>query len=229
MTWTSPHVFSYAEILTSANLNGNFAQLSEMAAAKFTAKGQVLAATGANAGAVVSVASVPNYWGLRYNTGLSMGLGYAQMRSVLNNVATPVTVVSSSAETNLWSYSLAGGTLAANGALVFEMFVNYTNTSGSNKDLTTKFYLGSTSVSLTQTIATGTTAPSRIYVMVAPQNATNSQVIFYAKGTTETASSASIDMTTTQTLKFTVQHSASASTVSITGYMPTLYLIPASS
>ena len=229
MTWTSPHVFSYAEILTSANLNANFAQLSEMAAAKFTAKGQILAATGANAGAVVSVASVPNYWGLRYNTGLSMGLGYAQMRSVLNNSTTPVTVGNTGAETNLWSYSLAGGVLAATGGLVFEMIAVYSNTSGSNKDLTTKFYVGTTSASMTQTIATGTTAISRIYAIVAPQNATNSQMIYLSRGNTETYSAASIDMTATQTIKLTVTHSAAASTVTITGYGPTLYMIPGKS
>lgn len=229
MAWSSPHVFAYGEIPTSANLNANFALLSEMAAAKFSAdKGGFLVSTGiSNTGAVVDSRLTPSYWVPRLNRTLPVPVEYAQARTILSYAEVPVTVGNTSAETNLWSYSMPGGVLSAKGALMFEMFVVYSNTSGSNKDLTTKFYLGATAAAIVNTIASGTTSAARLVGTISSLNATNSQMIYLARGNIDTYAAATIDVTSTQTVKLTVTHSAAASTVTITGYSPTLYLVPA--
>jgi len=228
MTWSAPHTFSYSEVLTSANLNSNFAILNEMAAAKFSAKGQFLAATGANAGAVVPVTSVPNYWIPRRDTAKTMGMAFAHARSILKYVETPAEVVSTSAETDIFNISIPGSTLAAKGCLVWEAFVIYVNNSGAPRDLTLKLYLAGSSVSFTQTIAVvAAGAPSLLKAYIAPRNSTSVQDVYIGKGSSaETFGNFAIDMTATQTFRITAQHSASSASLSLKCIAPTLYLIP---
>lgn len=227
MTFSAPHTFAYGETLTSANLNTNFAQLNEMAAAKFTAKGQVLAASAANAGAVVAVPSY-KYHVLRYNSGLSMGAEYAPARTILGYESTPVTVASTTAESDLFIEPIPAGTMQAYSALYFECWLKYINNSGASRDLTMRMKLGTSDVEITQTLAVAAAGTaSHLRGIISMRDNVAIQDVYFGKGSTaETFDSWTENMALAREFRITCEHSYSSANLSITMYAPTLFVIP---
>ena len=220
MTWSAPHTFSYSEVLTSANLNSNFAILNEMAAAKFTAKGQILAATGANAGAVVPVTAAKIGYGIVYDSAQAMGSKYTPLFSIWDSKYVPYTLTASSAETTVWSYSLAAGALPAKAILRFRAYYLVSNGTASNQSVTLKFQLGSTAASMTGVqVLAGVTGARIIEGVIVPKNSLVQQFIGLYESSSIAAAYANSteNLASALTLKLTAQHSTNSA--SMTSYL----------
>lgn len=85
MSWTSPRTWSASEVVTATIMNTHVRDnLSETAPAKVSAKGDLVAATAANAIARVPLGSASTV--LRSNTGCSMGVDYSEVNGLPLNV-----------------------------------------------------------------------------------------------------------------------------------------------
>ena len=163
--------------------------------------------------------------------------------AVLNRSTSTTTIVNDSAEQTLYSQSIAANLLSTNRMLRLTIFGSYLNNSGSNKTAQLKVKFGSTTLfdDVTAGLITGATdRPFFLQCWLANKGATNSQLLvgnFWmgrpapptsgigdlgAQMSTDNQSvvaplggTATEDTTAAKTLSVTVQHSAAASTVSV--------------
>jgi hypothetical protein len=241
MAWSSRHVFVYQEVPTAANLNTNFANLDETAPAKATTKGDMFAATGANAIARVAPPT-PLYWSPIYDTAESAGVRYAPQPVVLSSSYTSNTVSGTAAETDTWSYTLPANTLPSKGRLLLSWGVVFQSNSGPLAH-TYKFYFGGVAYSMTTPSITASATnvmTFRFMVEIVALNATNSQRVmclpfFVGSATAGTSvtlysatntGAATVDTTASAVLKFSVTHGGSSGTISSEVFPPTILLIP---
>lgn len=243
MAWTTRHVFAYGELLTSSNLNTNFANVDETAPAKATTKGDMFSATGANAIARVAPPT-PLYWSPIYDTAQTGGVRYAPQPVILSNSYSTYTVVNTVTETDTWSYTLAANGLPSKGRIEIRLWGLWKNNTGGNYVPSNKFYFGSQSLTLTgPTMTSGTVEiPFEFFFSIYALNATNSQKLFarsfysgylaaLGNNSTQYMSenhvSASEDTTTSKTIKFSVTHPAANANLQIVVYDPIITLYPA--
>jgi len=90
---------------------------------------------------------------------------------VLDSMTTPVDIDNSAAETTLYSFSVPGGTLAAEGRLVLELDCDFLNSTGANRFWTTRVKFGGSTLTDYQTPSNATSASRRQrYIRVDIQN-----------------------------------------------------------
>lgn len=243
MAWTTRHVFAYGELLTSSNLNTNFANVDETAPAKATAKGDLFSATGANAIARVAPPT-PLFWSPIYDTAQSGGVRYAPQPVVLSNGYSTYTVVNTITETDTWSYTLPANALPSKGRIDIRCWGLWKNNTGSNNTPSNKFYFGSQSLTLVGPVLTtgATELPFEFFLSIYALNATNSQKVFArsqypaylsalgnctAQYISENHVSASEDTTTSKVIKFSVTHPSANANLQLVVYDPIITLYPA--
>lgn len=133
------------------------------------------------------------------------------------------TVSNSVTETTMFTYSLAGGTLTANGILHCHADGTYINNSGGSAFTTFKFYYGGTSVAMIDTVgsAGATAVPWAIDMSISTLAATNveylSAIGVFNANIAQTTGAAAIDSTASQTVKLTtaMDHNTATQTISI--------------
>ncbi len=141
-------------------------------------------------------------------------------------------VVNTTTETAVYSYSVPGGTLGANGHLRLTMIGDYLNNSGGSQTLTIRVKYGATTLFAIWNEAIASNAsrkPNHLVVDLIAANATNAQRAFARYAQRQAASgtdgsnsslresgntSVAVDSTTAQTLQVTVQHSAANANLS---------------
>lgn len=184
----------------------------------------------------------------------SGGGGGSSSSTTLDRTTTAVTVTNSTTETTIYTYTIPGGTVDANGELRLTLLNEYLNNSGANRSLTIKVKLGGATVMEDTTGNIGASALNRIInleVRVSALGATNSQkvalfgVIPAASGavgtvTTGTGMATTIitslnwssgltaltqDMTASAVLEVTVTHPSTTATQTWTTYAATLELL----
>jgi hypothetical protein len=159
------------------------------------------------------------------------------MRSNLQTGNPLATVSNSTSETTLFTYSLAGGSLTANGTLKCHAEGNYLNNSGGAATYSLKFYYGGSAVATTGTSYAGASATPTFWVAdasVSTTGATNTEwaSLVNNAASTNVANNAStgsvismsrnnsvaVDSTTSQTVKLTVTMGSNTSTQTFTIY-----------
>jgi hypothetical protein len=170
---------------------------------------------------------------------LYVGTGSAVkgMNRVEDRSSSTTTVSNTTTETSVYSYSIPASTLGSTGALRVTLFGTYANTSGSNRTVTVKVKLGSTTLYDDVTGNPSSNANTRAVqfnLILLNANSTNAQKLAgnlmfgnagaTTNGTGELGSTAtrnvpiygtaSEDTTSAKTLDITVTHSAAASTIS---------------
>lgn len=165
----------------------------------------------------------------QFNTDLRDNSNYLKERlpGYIDAVSTNVTFSNSTAENDLWSYSVAGGEMTATGLMRFDFWVVCSNSKGSSGNLTLKFYIGANSV----TVASNTIndAASGTYyrsVLVRGDGTTSSQRIIYFGHTLINGSAnggipaveatTATDISTAQTWKLTATLNAASANFSVT-------------
>ena len=239
MAWSARHVFTYGEVPTAANLNTNFANMDETAPAKVTTKADVVVATGANAIARVPLGAV-RYWGLITNPAETSGTKAQPVPTQLDYNYASYTVSNTASETDTWSYSLAAGALGAKEFLKIAFDALFLNNYGAGQTFTIKFYIGSTSYSVTSA-AHSSSVTKYAYsfdIEVRPNNATNSQDIwlnFIGGGLLGSAGSQKTfhywgaeanDMSAAKTLKVSFTLSNAGTGLTMQAWHPTIIVYP---
>lgn len=241
MAWNTLHVFTYQEICTAANLNTNFANLNETSPAKVTTKGDMTAATGANALARVAAPGI-QYWSPIYDSAQSMGSRFAPQPLILGNGYSSYTVVNTNAEIDTWSYTMPANTLPSKGVLRIDVVTLFKNNSGSTYGVINKLYLGASSISVASVAPTTGTVELffRYTFWIRALNATNSQRMFgicdsfgqLALGNSNTAYvshnnlATSEDTTASKVIKFSVTLGATHASLQQIVYDPVITLYP---
>ena len=154
----------------------------------------------------------------------------------INRQVTTVDVVNTAAETNLYSFSVPGGTLGTDGWLRLTLVGDYLQNSGGNRTITLRVKYGGTVLGILTSGNIGSAANRasvRVTLDLVAGNATNVQraLVSAVVGVTGTAgnppasgayqiavdtvnNAAAIDSTTAQTLVVTAQHSAANANLS---------------
>jgi hypothetical protein len=168
--------------------------------------------------------------------GSGADVAWADGTIALNRDVTSADVVSTAAETTVYSFSVPANSLGSTRALRLTMIADYLNNSGSATQLIIKVKLGTTTVLTLDSTAgafssNATRRPVRLEAMISAANATNAQVgsgSLYmggnngVTGQSNTQSTLFIsnhnavaeDTTSAKTLSITVQHDASHASLS---------------
>lgn len=184
----------------------------------------------------------------------SSGGGGSSSSTTIDRATTAVTVTNSTTETTIYTYTIPGGTLDANGELRLTLLNEYLNNSGANRSLQFKVKLGGATVIDSTTGNLGASALNRIISLelrVSALGATNSQkvalvgIIPAASGSVGTLTTGAgmattiitslnlssgltaltHDMTASATLEVTVTHPTTTATQTWTTYAATLELL----
>jgi hypothetical protein len=159
-------------------------------------------------------------------------------RSNLQTGAPLATVTNSTSETTMFTYSLSGNTLTANGTLRCHAEGNYLNNAGSSETYTLKFYYGASAILTTTSGATTNGSTPNFWhddITLSTTGATNTEwgtqlLTYQTQGVADNTSasntafadsrtsSATVDSTTSQTVKLTVTLGANTSTQTFTAY-----------
>lgn len=181
------------------------------------------------------------------------GSAYQPFATVLDKSTTEQDVVSTNTETSVYSFTVKGGLLDSNGALLLLVDGSYLNNTGSNQNLFVSVKYGG---SIVAGGPSGTGAalgggnyssqanrhPFQLQTLLTANNATNSQravttVVLGTPKATETdwagvdthnqamTSSLAIDTTADQTLTVTIQHGTSNANLSFRRFAVTLLLV----
>lgn len=173
--------------------------------------------------------------------------GLPQLAPWASSVST-TDVVSSSADTSLYSVSVPANTLGSSGELEFFLYCDYLNNTGANRTLTLTIKLGSTTLytDTTTTIATSTGRRAMHLSGRLKNTATNAQVLsaLFGYSSISTApptgtgpldsdspvhlmlvGTGAVDTTSTQTFDVRVQHNASDANLSVRCLAATVKLI----
>lgn len=160
--------------------------------------------------------------------------------SVYNRTPSVLEVVSSTTETDVYSFSITGGTLDSSKAMMVTLIGDYLNDSGSARTMVIKAIYGTTTLyaDTTATLATGATRRAvLIRLILGSQGSTSAQIlggeIFISEDAGATTGlgdlattggldevqacvygSASEDSTTNLNFRITITHSANAATIS---------------
>ncbi len=138
-------------------------------------------------------------------------------RKVLSTIATSSNVASSSAETDILSFTLPANTLSTNHIINMKLHCNYFNNTGIAQTFTLRLKYGSTTIASFTSISINSSSAHRIMILdayIRGNGATNAQKgnLFQQSTSFSTATdpgTAAEDSTTPLTLKITVQHSNS--------------------
>lgn len=198
----------------------NFA---ETAPGKFTTKGDLIAATGANATARLGAGA--DYWGLAYRAGATPGIAVAPQRTILQSSGY-ANYVNTAAEQTLLTLTIPGGFLSTNQMIRFRLWMWVINNKGTSGTIDVKAYYGATALANNfgnQKTFHSTANPSTFFMdsIVAGYGATNSQkgmmwaTLYEASGPSQYQGmqapiSFAIDSTADQTAKITAQMSAAS-------------------
>jgi|GEM_PF-4429811 len=185
----------------------------------FTTKGDIVAATAADAGARVAVGT--NDYALCADSAQSAGVGYKSVFRVLNNNASDSTIANSVTETTLFTYTVPGGTLSTANVVRLNFSLSVTSNSGTSS-LTVRVKYGGTSFTMfSNTYGTPTAQVGVGNVWIYADGATNAQWVFGKSegifaGSTGASGSCAVDSTADQALVVTAQHSQAAAGISCT-------------
>lgn len=236
MAWNTPRTFVTGEVITATILNTNVrSNLNASAAGVASAVGDSFYASAANVVSPLALGSI--YQQLTVNSA-GTAPAWAEGYSPLDIVTTDAEVVSTAAETTIYTSSDIGGTLlGATGAVKLFFLLSYLNNSGVNRNLTIKVKIDSTVIFTPQNaVAHPTSTARRLFwstFTLANKGAANSQgetLEYYLNAgaglplatsgsqlchsyINETTSA--IDLSSgTHNIIITIQHSASAATIS---------------
>src|SRR3972149_6051226 len=145
MAWTSPRTWVVSEIVTAALLNTHLRDnLLATSVAVAAAQGDLMYATAANT--LTRLAKGTAYQHFRMNSGATAP-AWSSALPVLDAVMAETTVSNTITETNLLSYSLAGGVLGTNSLLRIQTHLSYLNNTGGASSLTLRLKYGGTATS----------------------------------------------------------------------------------
>jgi hypothetical protein len=212
------HTFAVGDPLTAAQMNQHEDNFSALMV--YSAKGDLAAGTGANALAKLTAGA--DYFTPSYLASKSNGVTTSPGPTVLKATGYQRTDTSA-AEVDICSLTLPGGFLGTSNALLARMCFIAANNKGTTGTYTIKAYYGATSCTVT-TPAFPTNANAGEFwvdVVICANNATNAQYIglryfgidsagAIVSGASSPATAA-IDSTAAQTVKMTLQMSASHS------------------
>jgi hypothetical protein len=233
MAWTDPTDEVVSNVWTAAKVNVIYADLRLTPTGLVTTKGDIAAATAANAMARLAAGS--DYGGLTYLSSKSNGITTTPPKAVVkiggySETANTVT------ETDILSYSIPANALGSTGTVKVTCFFSYLNNSGSSKNLQIRGYLSSTGFLFAS--AATITSSANYYggyftFTITNQSATNAQHFIYDWNMSGTGYSGvgwsttafAIDTTSAATVKYSIQHSGAASTVAFRQQYATIEII----
>lgn len=232
MAWNTPRTFVTGEVITASILNTDLrSNLNAAAVGVASAAGDTFYASLPNTIVPMTIGSA--YQLMTVNSA-GTAPAWAEGYSPLDIVTTDSEVVSTAAETTIYTSSDIGGTLlGTTGAVKLFFWLSYLNNSGANKVLTIKVKLDSTTIfTPINAIVVGFGATRRlgwINFTLANKGASNSQLetIEYFRfvdifPTSAQAADSTMDETTsaidlssgTHNIIITITHSVSAATIS---------------
>lgn len=235
MAYSTPKTdFATNDVVTAPQMNDIGNNLLLTAPALFTAKGDLLVATGAHVPTRLAVGS--NHQALIANSAAVEGVQWGIPGILLTRDISDTGFNNSAAENTLFSYAMGGGTLPATGGFLLRMYGTWRNNKGSSGTNTIKCKLTNTIITLALTLSNNATTDRHFELEFTLFNTTASaqtamaRALFYhtAGGTLDAMDmefgTLTRDTTTGQTIEVSSQMSAADATFSITKKMVTITL-----
>lgn len=239
MAWSTPKTnFATGDVVTATQMNAIGTNLNETGPAKFTTKGDILAATAANAGARVGVGS--DWAPLIGLASATAGVRFAAYEGVflLARSISDTNVNNDSTEQTLYSGTIPANTLGTAKGVRVRMNGTWRNHKGTTGTFTLKFKLGGTTgVTLTLSVTDDAVAETAcpfvmewlLYNTSASAQTVMARADFYRSNAIVTMDMSfgtnAKDTTSDQSIIITEQMSAADATFRITKKMLTVELI----
>lgn len=190
MAYTTPPTFVVGAVLTAAQMNILGDDILLTLAALATTKGDLLAATGANATA--RLAAGANFRSLIADSSKGSGLDYAGSTLTLDADVTEAEVVNTTTETTVYTFTVPANRLGTTRALRLSLIADTLANDGGTPSITVRVKFGGTVIGV-YTEALSSTANRfawRIEALIAMANATNAQrsLVTYLRGSGAVAS-----------------------------------------